>query len=229
LSRARAKPPKPTATELEGDRRAVILRAAVEVFASKGYHGCRIADVAKQARVAYGLVYHYFKNKDELLESVFDASFGRFAHAIDKLIAGEGTTVSMLERIVEFAFDAYVADPRAVKVLIFEIVRSPAFREAAHVTALQHTMEATARLIAKGQKQGELRDDVAPFLAASMLFGAIETALTTFVLGSVPQTAESVARTQRELLAVFLQGMAPGRTAARSGEAAWAKSRSAAR
>jgi len=207
-----------TRTErLEASRRADILRAAIEVFAKKGYHGCRIADVAKQAGVAYGLVYHYFKNKEELLESVFEQSFGRFAHAIDKLIAEPGSTVAMLERIVDFAFDAYVSDPRAVKVLIFEIVRSPVFREAAHASVLQHTMESTARLIAKGQKQGELRGDVAAFAASSMLFGAIETSLTTFVLGAVSaQTEAGVAKAKRDLLSIFFQGMAPQAQRARA-------------
>src|SRR5262249_56762943 len=67
------------------DRRKTILRAAVEVFARKGYHGCRIADVAREAGVAYGLVYHYFKNKEELLQLVFETGRGgvmsRIPHA----------------------------------------------------------------------------------------------------------------------------------------------------
>jgi TetR/AcrR family fatty acid metabolism transcriptional regulator len=205
MHRARAKTPEP-----EADRRREILRAAIVVFAAKGYHGCRIADVAKQAGVAYGLVYHYFKNKEELLASVFDASFGRFAHAVDALIAEEQSVAATLEQIVDFAFRAYVADPLSVRVLIFEIVRSPAFREASRVSALQHTMEATARLIAKGQKSGEMRHDVEPFIASSMLYGAIETALTTFVLGAVSAQSEAgVEKAKHDLLAVFLQGMAP--------------------
>ena len=59
----------------EADRRKTILRAAIEVFSRKGYHGCRIADVAREAGVAYGLVYHYFRGKDELLESVFKSGW----------------------------------------------------------------------------------------------------------------------------------------------------------
>ena len=69
-SRVPAKPPATGATGKD-DRRKQILKAAVKVFAEKGYHGCRIADVARSAEVAYGLVYHYFRNKEELLESVF--------------------------------------------------------------------------------------------------------------------------------------------------------------
>ena len=77
-----AGPKAATAAEArDQDRRKTILRAAVEVFARKGYHGCRIADVAKEAGVAYGLVYHYFRNKEELLQLVFEAGWGGFLAA----------------------------------------------------------------------------------------------------------------------------------------------------
>ncbi len=75
----------------EGDRRRTILRAAIDVFARKGYHGCRIADVAKEAGVAYGLVYHYFKNKDELLETVFQACWSGFSTRVRALAEAEGS------------------------------------------------------------------------------------------------------------------------------------------
>jgi TetR/AcrR family transcriptional regulator, fatty acid metabolism regulator protein len=80
---------------------------------------------------------------------------------------------------------------------------------------MQHTLEATAKLIAGGQKAGELRSDVAPFVAASMLFGAIEISLTTFVLGAFT-AAEGVEKAKRDLLAIFLQGMAPPERVARA-------------
>ena len=120
----------------------------------KGYHGCRIADVAREAGVAYGLVYHYFKNKEELLESVFEESFGRFASSVEKLIEGEGPVAGRLEQIVDFAIDAYQRDPKAVQVLIFEIVRSPAFREDAKRATIQATLDAAARLIEAGTEVG---------------------------------------------------------------------------
>jgi TetR/AcrR family fatty acid metabolism transcriptional regulator len=192
------------------DRRAEIIRAAVEVFATKGYHGCRIADVAKQAGVAYGLVYHYFHNKEELLETVFAQSFGRFAKAVIHLVEGEGTVQAKLEGILGLAFDGYQRDPRAVKVLIFEIVRSPAFRQVDKVATVQKVLEATARLISRAQRAGELRDDVMPFVAAAMLYGSLETTLTSFVLGAVAaQTPEGVQQARQNLLAIFLSGMSP--------------------
>ena len=80
------------------DRRKTILRAAVEVFARKGYHGCRIADVAREAGVAYGLVYHYFKNKEELLQLVFETGWGCFMSRIRDAAESWGARVIVIER-----------------------------------------------------------------------------------------------------------------------------------
>src|SRR3954462_4932602 len=105
-------------TTREQDRRRTILRAAVEVFSKKGYHGCRIADGAREAGVAYGLVYHYFKNKDELLESVFTSGWAQFVERISEQVARGGSLESRVRGVVSVAFDAYKVDPRGVKVLI---------------------------------------------------------------------------------------------------------------
>ena len=77
----------------EGDRRRTILRAAIDVFARKGYHGCRIADVAREAGVAYGLVYHYFKNKDELLETVVETGWSGFVSRMRAVAEDESVSL----------------------------------------------------------------------------------------------------------------------------------------
>ena len=117
---------RPEGGTRESERRRTILRAAIDVFARKGYHGCRIADVASEAGVAYGLVYHYFKNKDELLETVFETGWSGFITRVRAVAEGEGTLEEKVRGIADVAFEAYRVDPRAVKVLILEIARSPA-------------------------------------------------------------------------------------------------------
>ncbi len=105
---------KALAKSREEERRRAILRAAVEVFSKKGYHGCRIADVAKEASVAYGLVYHYFKNKDELLESVFESGWQAFvARVTEAAIRRRGPRGAGARASVKVAFEAYRRDPRA--------------------------------------------------------------------------------------------------------------------
>src|SRR5438067_11642346 len=108
--------PEKTCNGREAERRKTILRAAIEVFAKKGYHGCRIADVAREAKVAYGLVYHYFQNKEELLESVFEAGWKGFVGRLREVAISDATLEEKVRGVAEVSFEAYRADPRAVKV-----------------------------------------------------------------------------------------------------------------
>ena len=182
----------------------------MEVFANKGYHGCRIADVAREANVAYGLVYHYFKNKEELLQSVFTESFGRFTRLIDEIASGEGSTEKKVEDIANFAIEAFRQDPRAVRVLILEIARSPAFRELEKRSAFVEAIRVTSTVIARGQEIGEVRPGLDPFIAACVLFGAIEVALTAFVLGNLDATNEEhIRKAKQGVVEIFLRGVAP--------------------
>ena len=167
----------------ESERRRTILRAAIDVFARKGYHGCRIADVAKEAGVAYGLVYHYFKNKDELLETVFDTGWSGFVTRVRAVVEAEGTLAQKVHGIVDVAFEAYRVDPRAVKVLILEIARSPAGSRVNRQTAFVDAIRLSSGLFSQAKEAGELRADMDPQLASALLFGNIEMGLTAFVVG----------------------------------------------
>ena len=117
--------PRAQSLESEPEKRRAILHAAVRAFAEKGYHGCRIADVARQAGVAYGLVYHYFRDKDELLESVFDEQWTLFIGAIRAISEGPGTAAEQIASVIRFALDVFRTAPAAVRVLILEVPRTP--------------------------------------------------------------------------------------------------------
>jgi TetR/AcrR family fatty acid metabolism transcriptional regulator len=191
----------------EGDRRRTILRAAIDVFARKGYHGCRIADVAKEAGVAYGLVYHYFKNKDELLETVFEACWSGFSTRVRALAEAEGPLAEKLRRITDVVFEAYRVDPRAVKVLVVEVARSPVGR-LNHQSAFKDTIELCVQMLTRAQAAGELRAEVDPQLSAMLLFGTIEMAFTALVMGVVDiKDAEKVERAKLNIAGSFLQGV----------------------
>lgn len=191
------------------DRRRSILKAAVAVFAKKGYHGCRIADVAKEAGVAYGLVYHYFHNKDELLHQVFAQGFRRFADRLRALGEAELPLTEQVEAIVSYAFDAYDHDPRGMRVLILEVARSPAFRDSQKRTPFEEAIGLTAKLLTRASRRGELQPGTDPLLAACVLFGSIEILLTALVLGYLdPGRHEDVERAKRTAVQTFLGGVA---------------------
>ncbi|WP_342381133.1 TetR/AcrR family transcriptional regulator [Myxococcus stipitatus] len=195
----------------ESERRRTILRAAIDVFARKGYHGCRIADVAKEAGVAYGLVYHYFKNKDELLETVFDTGWSGFVTRVRAVVEGEGSMEAKVRGVVDVAFEAYRVDPRAVKVLILEIARSPAGSRINRQTAFVDAIRLSSELFTRAKDAGELRADADPLLSSALLFGAIEMGLTAFVTGLADsRDVQALERAKAQIADTFLHGVLVG-------------------
>ena len=189
------------------DRRKTILRAAVEVFARKGYHGCRIADVAREAGVAYGLVYHYFKNKEELLQLVFETGWGGFMSRIRDAAEASAPLEQKIHRIAQVAFEAYRIDPRGVRVLVLEFARSPSTGEANRRTAFAEVLGVITRMFERARARGELRAGLEPALCAAMLFGSVEMSLTGFVMGLLdPRDSGLLAHAQEQLTSLFLDG-----------------------
>lgn len=192
----------------EQQRRKTILRAAVEVFATKGYHGCRIADVAQEAGVAYGLVYHYFKNKEELLQSVFEVAWSGFVTRMREVAETEGTLESQVRGVCEVAFDAYQVDPRGVRVVILEIARSPVAAGVNRQSAFSEVIRISESMFIRAQTRGEIRADLDPRLCAAMLFGAVEMGLTSLVLGFINAAdPASLDRAKTQLADSMLHGV----------------------
>lgn len=190
------------------DRRRTILRAAVEVFARKGYHGCRIADVAKEAGVAYGLVYHYFRNKEELLQLVFETGWGGFLSRIRDAAEMNASLEAKIQRIAQVAFEAYRIDPRGVRVLVLEFARSPSAGEANRRTAFAEVLGILERMFEKARGRGELREGLEPALCAAMLFGSVEMSLTSLVMGLFDAKDPGLlTQAQAQLTSLFLDGV----------------------
>jgi TetR/AcrR family transcriptional regulator, fatty acid metabolism regulator protein len=204
--------PLPATTE-EGapEKRRAILHAAVRVFAEKGYHGCRIADVARQAGVAYGLVYHYFQNKEELLESVFSEQWSLFIDALRTIADGPGTATEQLARMCHFAIDVFRTAPAAVRVLLLEVARTPnALRAGSTRQTFERAVRIVAEVVRRGQGLGEVRGDVDPLIAAAGLLGALEMSLTGLVTGVVGGASdEDVERVKKGVVDFVLVGVTP--------------------
>jgi len=202
--------PRAVPPDDEPEKRRAILHAAVGVFAEKGYHGCRIADVARAAKVAYGLVYHYFRNKDELLESVFAEQWAILVNALDAVDQGPGTAAEKIGSMCAFVFDAYKASPSAVRVLLLEVSRTP---NALRAGSTRETFETASRIVAdvvaQGQERGEFRRSIDPILAATSILGALELALSGMLVGVIGAAAseEEVDRVKRQVSEFVLAGL----------------------
>ncbi|MDX6567294.1 MAG: TetR/AcrR family transcriptional regulator, fatty acid metabolism regulator protein [Gaiellales bacterium] len=187
------------------NKRAVILAAAVRVFARQGYEASRVGDVAKEAGVAYGLVYHYFGSKDAVLEAVFHEQWGRLLAAVALAEETGETAPEQLELVVKIVLRAWRDDPDLVRLLVREITRSPHIQD--ELDEIGQAFASLQRIVARGQAEGTFRSDLDPQLAAWMLYGGLEEILTGWVLGQLPDTAEAVAAAEREVTATLVGGL----------------------
>ncbi len=211
----------PVSLDHEPEKRRAILHAAVRVFAEKGYHGCRIADVARQAGVAYGLVYHYFEDKEELLESVFAEQWTIFLRALRAIADGPGPAAEQLSGICRFAVEVFRTSPAAVRVLLLEATRAPRlYRSGSTRRTFQEALRTVGEVVARGQDRGELRRDLDPLVVAASVLGALELCLTGMVTGILGDPAGDAAqKVEHGLIELLLSGVrAPAGPAAGSPE-----------
>jgi len=161
------------------DRRKQILKAAVDVFAERGFHRTRVSDIAKKADVAYGLIYHYFESKDDVLDSVFRDNWSIFLKVLKDL--RDDLSKSVVERlgiVIDSLLEALYVAPAVVQVIIQEVSRSDRFVEKEKYEAFQEAFDAVQSMIEQGQDSGEIRKDVNAEIAPFILFGALETVCT---------------------------------------------------
>ena len=193
------------ATRPAVDKRRMILDAAVRVFARRGFNGCRVSDIAEEAGVAYGLVYHYFRSKDEVLETIFRTTWTDMLGTVESIAETGEPARDQIRKVTEVILRAWRRDPDLVRVLVREITRSPHLqRELDEVGAAFAALQA---IVERGQEQGEFRRDVDPRLASVVWYGALEEILTGWALERLPDDDESVARAERTVVSAFCDGL----------------------
>src|SRR5947207_7774960 len=187
------------------DRRRQILDAAVRVFAAQGYESSRVSDVAKEAGVAYGLVYHYYGSKDAVLEAVFHEQWGRLLAAVALAEETGETAAEQLQLVVKIVLRAWRDDPDLVRLLVREVTRNPHIQD--ELDEIGQAFATLERMVRRGQADGTFRGDLDPKLAAWMLYGALEEVLTGWVLGQLPDDAAAVSVAEREVTATMIGGL----------------------
>ena len=165
------------------DKRRLILDAAVRVFARQGFHASRVADIADEAGVAYGLVYHYFGSKDEVLDTLFSERWDVMLEAIAEIDRTEATAREKLYGIASFIVDSYRHDPELMKVIIVEVTRAANSFGQTHVATIREAYVRIGAIVAKAQATGEFRSQVTAEFAALAFYGTIEQVLTGWIFG----------------------------------------------
>jgi TetR/AcrR family fatty acid metabolism transcriptional regulator len=195
------------------DRRNQIVDAAISVFARSGFHRARVSDIAAEAGIAYGLVYHYFKNKEEILNTIFEERWTGFLEAVENIADSPGSTEEKLVGITAMILGAYRVNPEWVKVLVLEIQRSSRFSEPGQIRAVGRLFGAVARVLRDGQAKGEVRGDLDPDIACYIVVGGLEIVVTGLVLDvievdSKQAESEYYSKVAATVVEIFLRGLA---------------------
>jgi len=191
------------------DKRRQILDAAIRVFARQGFHSTRVSDIADEAGVAYGLVYHYFKSKDEVLNELFTERWSLLLAAIEETDREGASPRVKLEAVAGFIVDSYRHDPELMKVIIVEVTRAANSFGRTHLPEIRRAYDSIAKIVAEGQESGEFRRDVDPNFASMSFYGAIEQLLSGWIFELIPASDGDFDRAKSLVVATICDGLEP--------------------
>src|SRR5688572_7630902 len=186
------------------DKREAILRAATSVFANKGFFNAKVADVAKAAGVADGTVYLYFKNKDDILHSIFDRAMEEFIAEGTRELAEIKRPEDKLRRIAELHLERLSTDREMAIVFQVELRGSIKFMQEFSATGFAEYLDIIRSTIEEGQKSGSFRTDLKPVVCAKIFYGALDEMVTNWILSNKSYPLRPMAD---EVLKIFLGGV----------------------
>ncbi|MEZ5075952.1 MAG: TetR/AcrR family transcriptional regulator [Solirubrobacterales bacterium] len=191
------------------EKRRQILDAAVRVLARQGFHATRVSDIADEAGVAYGLVYHYFRSKDEVLSELFVERWSLLLAAIEEADRAGGPHRDRLAAVAGFIFDSYCHDPELMKVIIVEVTRAANSFGRTHLDQIRRAYESIGKIVADGQAAGEFRDDVDPLFASMTFYGAIEQLLSGWIFDLIPSSEAGYDEAKDLVVTMICDGLEP--------------------
>jgi TetR/AcrR family fatty acid metabolism transcriptional regulator len=191
------------------DKRRQILDAAIRVFARQGFHATRVSDIADEAGVAYGLVYHYFKSKDEVLNELFAERWSLLLAAIEETDRAGGPHRARLAAVASFIIDSYRHDPELMKVIIVEVTRAANSFGQTHLPEIRRAYQSIAKIVAEGQEAGAFRRDIDPMFASMAFYGAVEQLLSGWIFDVIPTTEADFDQAKDLLVTTICDGLQP--------------------
>jgi TetR/AcrR family transcriptional regulator, fatty acid metabolism regulator protein len=193
-----------SSTKVVTDKREAILRAAIKVFAQKGYFSSKVADIASEAGIADGTVYLYFKSKDEILHSIFDRAMEEFIAEGKREINEISDVKDKLRRIATLHLEKLGADRDLAIVFQVELRGSTKFMEEFSAAGFAGYLDIIRATFAEGQQQGLFRKDLKPIICAKIFYGALDEMVTNWILSKQNYALLPMAD---EVLKIFFGGI----------------------
>jgi len=188
-------------------KREIILRSAIRVIARRGYFNTRIADIIEDAKIAHGLVYHYFKSKDEVILSIFRDAWNIFLSHTMRISRENEDPLAALEKIVEYVFRVFQRNPDIIKVLIFDVPRIDDFYSKANQKLYHSFFEKIMAIIAAGQEKGLIRNTVEPVIAAYTIIGAVDSIIRQYVYNEDFTNMLAMDKAEQQIKMIILEGL----------------------
>lgn len=176
---------KKYAKKAEISKKELIRRAAVKIFARKGYYRCRIADIMNEANIAYGLFYHYYPSKEEILLTIYRSAWSRFLGKLDEIEASSVPPHEKLKEVIGYLYSNYRDHPDLMKVLIMDVPRLDAFYEETCQILYDQYFHRIADIFKQGQEKGIFIKEIPPDMLSSLLHGSIDGVIRKYVYSNL--------------------------------------------
>ncbi len=200
------------ANDLKKEKQAVIFEAALKVIKEKGFHRARIADIAEEAGISYGLVYHYYKSKDDLCNDILNQWWAKLYQLLDKIRNSADDFHLKLRGLILYFLNTYQRKPDLMNIFITQISRSTNNLTKTRLDFFKKFIALTEAIVIQGQKKGVLRSDLETHYLTYIFLGALDTFLSVMVLGDQKIKNDShKERIADTILEVFLNGARAGK------------------
>ena len=189
------------------DREKIIIDAALKVFSTKGYASTRMADIAKEADMSYGLVYHYFENKEKLFDAIVEDWWNSFYDELELLKRSDISTEEKLVEIIRYILKVYESKPNQLSIFITEVSRGFVYHaNSKGKDKFRKLFSLCEDIMTEGQQRGFLRRDIQAHYLTYLFLGSIDSFLSVLILGNEKLNAARQKRFTDGITSVFLHG-----------------------
>ena len=189
----------------------LIAKAAIKIFASKGYHPSRTVDISQEAGVAYGTLYQHFDSKEDILLHIFRQSWENIVEAVKRVAGKDIAPEDKIHAVIDMIFRSYQNNPDLMKVLIIEVPRLTHFYSSDSQELYNKLFIHLAEIFDEGRRSGQFREDISPMIASFIAYGAIDTTIRQWSLNSAishgeQQMKEAISQIMNFLMKGYLKG-----------------------
>jgi len=191
----------------DSEKKKIIIDAALKIFSKKGYTKARMTDIAKEARMSYGSLYHYYKSKDAIFETIIDDWWTKLFSELLLLKGSKLPIKNNLEKFIRFFLNTYNTNPHQVEIYITEISRGFVYHSDHQVREnFLRVFSLCEQLFSVYQDRGELRNDISTHHLANIFLGSIDSFMSNIVFGKVLVREDQGERIVKSIIDVFLHG-----------------------